>query len=207
MKPRDLFLLSLQAHVVPVLADRGFRFRRSKLDFVREVAGKEVRQRIEFQLSRWNGENCCEFWSSWSASSPRYVEWHRAEWDEDVIPDTLAELADWNIPGWSRGAAKHSVLQNLPADADEWAVFLENAERAGFPFLERISSWAGAAEQLRQERWHFDRAADFLLLAGERDLAREVLLEGVQTFETAGRADNFRELPRLHARLKRYFPA
>jgi hypothetical protein len=87
----------------------------------------------------------------------------------------------------------------------EWRAFLENCDGVGFPFLERISSWEGAAEQLCAERWHFDRASDFRLIAGHRESARAMILEGINTFEQAGRVDNFGELPRLRERLDRYF--
>jgi hypothetical protein len=204
MKPRDLFLAGVDAHLVSPFRERGFKFRRSTLDFVRPTASG-VRQRVAFQLSRWNSEDNCEFWSSWGASAAAYIDWFVREWNRPPDADDLGGLADWNIPGWNRRPDQHFELRNRSTDLAEWRAFLENCDGVGFPFLERISSWEGAAEQLCAERWHFDRASDFLLIAGHRESARAMILEGINTFEQAGRVDNFGELPRLRERLDRYF--
>jgi hypothetical protein len=126
--------------------------------------------------------------------------------DEKPRGDTLASLADWNIPGWSRAAADpRYTLTNTPEDAAVMASFRADIERHGLPFLARVSTWEGAAELLRKDRWMYDRAADFLLIAGCTEEARATLLEGINTFEAMGRADAFNELPRLKRRLARYF--
>jgi hypothetical protein len=141
----------------------------------------------------------------WGATNPDYTKWFKHEWNEKPSSDFLGEVSDWNIEGWSRRADQHYRLRNRADDVQEWRAFLTDAERAGFPFLERISTWRGAADHLRSERWHFDRSADFLLIAGDPEGARATLLEGIETFEVAKRADNFNELPRIKQRLERYF--
>jgi hypothetical protein len=204
MKPRDVFLAGVQAHLIAPFRERGFKFRRSRLDFVR-LTPTGVHQSVSFQLSRWNQEDDCEFWSSWGASARAYTEWFVEQWNQPPTSNFLGGLADWNIPGWNPGPGEHLHLRNQSADIEVWRTFLDSAVGVGFPFLERISNWEGAAEQLRSERWHFDRAADFLLIGGAPERARVVLLEGINTFERDGRVDNFNELPRLKERLERYF--
>lgn len=51
----------------------------------------------------------------------------------------------------------------------------------------------------------FDRAVDFLLIAGEHARAKEVLLEGIRNFTVDLRHDNWNELPLIEQRLQRYF--
>ena len=202
MKPRDLFRAGLEEFVVPALIARGFRYRRSRADFRRDLPAG-VCQHVVFQLSRWNAEDSCEFWSSWGTSAPRYSEWVQKHWNVTPEADALAGAVDWNIPGWSRGPDRHFELHHRPDDADVWREFCENVERVGLPFLEAISSWSGAAARLRAERWQYDRAADFLVMAGEREQACAVLREGISVFES-GRVDVLGELPRLRERLEAY---
>ncbi|MDC7719187.1 hypothetical protein PQU95_18470 [Vogesella sp. DC21W] len=83
--------------------------------------------------------------------------------------------------------------------------FLACVERAGLPYLDRISSWVGAAEELVAQKWMFDRAADFLLITGEHARAKEVLLEGIRTFTVDLRHDSSNELPLIEQRIQRYF--
>lgn len=202
MRPRELFLRGLDAHAVPRLADVGFRLRRSSLTFERSLR-HGVRQQVSFQLSRWNADDQCEFWSTWGVHFQDYTAWLQSEWKEVPTLDSIG-AAEWNIPGWSRRADRHFSLTNAPTDAAEWREFLDDVDDAGLPYLERISSFRGAAEELVRQGWHFDLAADFLLLAGDRESALETAREGIRTFEAEGRADNFGELPRLRARVKRY---
>jgi hypothetical protein len=65
--------------------------------------------------------------------------------------------------------------------------------------------WRGAAECLINERWMYDKAADFLLIAGDGDEAKRAILRGIEDYEVHARVDNFGELPRLKERLARYF--
>jgi hypothetical protein len=203
MRPRELLQNNLEPDVIPFLKSRGFLFSRSRFEFKRSIGA--VKQTIEISLRKWNRENDCGFWSMWGASSKDYSKWHEAQWGLPPANDALSGLADWNIPGWKRGPNQHFQLSGKREDVLEIAEFLECIENAGLPYLDRVSSWAGAAEQLVAERWMFDRAADFLLIAGDLERAKEVLLEGIRTFTVDLRDDNFEELPRIKQRLQRYF--
>jgi len=195
----------LEEHIVPFLEKERFRFARSRLGFSRRVG--QVKHTIEVSLDRNNFEDNCTFWTMWSANAPEYLEWHRREWrDEKALGDTLASSADWNLRGWSRKPGdSRRTLVNTDADAAVMASLRRDIEDVGLPFLERISTWEGAAEHCRLQRWMYDRAADFLLIAGKREEAHATILEGIRAFEIEGRKDTFGELPRLKRRLARYF--
>ncbi|MBS1155128.1 MAG: hypothetical protein H6R07_1052 [Proteobacteria bacterium] len=203
MHPRDLLQKNLEPRVIHFFNSHGFRFSSRKLEFNRTIGS--TKQTVGISLSKWNKENDCTFWSMWGASSKDYAKWHEEQWGISPTSNALGGVSDWNITEWKRGPDKHFQLSGKPEDADEMNEFLVCVERAGFPYLDKISSWVGAAEQLVAERWMFDRAADFLLIAGDHTRAKEVLLEGVRTFTVDLRHDNFNELPRVKQRLQRYF--
>ena len=202
MKPRELILLRLEEYIIPFMAGQGFRFLKSSLAFKRSTA--KVKHEIDVCLDRNNFEDNCSFWTMWSASAPEYLVWHKKEWNDDerALGDTLGSLGDWKIPGWP---SARRTLVNTDADAGVMTSFRSDIERVGLPFLARISTWEGAAELCRKERWKYDMAADFLLIAGKRESAREVIIEGIHAFEAEGRNDTFGELPKLKRRLQRYF--
>lgn len=205
VKPKDLLLLRVREYVVEPLAARGFRFAASRLHFSRAVG--HARQRIEIAANRYNAEDDAEFWTMWSVTSPSYAKWYAETWGERTSYDLLADSADWNILGWARGpAAPRFHLRNTAEDAGEMAEFCQSVLGPGLAYLERVSTWEGAAEARRAQRWLFGRAADFLMIAGQRERARAVLLEGLDTFERQGRPDSLKEVPELRARLARYFP-
>ncbi len=201
MKPRDLFLMRLGKSVIPALEREGFRFAASRLRFAR--AHGDFRHVIQVALDRNNFEDDCSFWTIWDVTSPVYARWYRAEWGGDDAPDTVASAMDWNVAGWTGQLRRR--LTGAPSDAEVMAGLLLDVERAGLPFLAKMSNWEAAAEQLRGTRWMFDRASDFLLIAGQPQRARELILEGIRTFEVDRRPDSLNELPRLKARLERYF--
>ena len=205
MNPKELFIARAEEHVVAFMAGHGFTFAKSRLRFARRTG--QVQHTIEICLDRNNFPDNCTFWTMWSANAPAYLEWHKKEWsDEKALGDTLGSLADWNIPGWScKPADSRRTLLDTEADAQTMALFRADIENVGLPFLKRISTWEGAAEQCRKERWMYYRAADFLLLAGRRDEAHSAILERIRAFEAEGRHDTFDELPRLKRRLARYF--
>lgn len=205
MKPKELLIARLDEHVAAFMTGHGFTFAKSRLRFARKA--RQVKQTVEICLDRNNFTDNCTFWTMWSANAPAYLEWHKKEWsDEKALGDTLGSLADWNIPGWScKPADPPRTLLNTEADTQTMALFRADIENAGLPFLAKISTWEGAAEHYRKERWMYDRAADFLLIAGRRDEAQSTILEGIRAFEAEGRHDTFHELPRLKRRLARYF--
>lgn len=203
MKPRDLLLSRFRESVVPFFEGHGFRFASSKPAFSR-TAGI-AKQRVDVALDRHNVEGSCSFWTIWNVSAPAYRKWFEAEWGRATENDALGGASEWNIPGWTRGIG-HFHLTGGAGDESELRAFLHDVERAGLPFLERLSTWEGAADFCRASRWMYDRAADFLLIAGQPERARETLLEGARTFTAGGRYDALQELPRIRARLERYFP-
>lgn len=202
IKPRDILLNALDANVVARLADHGFSFGRSQLTFKRSHA--EFRHQIQFSLSKWNQDGSCEFWSTWAVTSPAYSKWHMDQWAAKPPSDTIAGLADWNIPGWSRGT-EHFHLNGGSSDDAEIGVWLRDAEETGLPYLAAMSSWTADADQLLANKWHFHRAADFLMIAGDRERARDALLEGVRIYESGERVEQMGDLDRIKARIGRYF--
>jgi hypothetical protein len=203
LKPKDLLVRRLREHAVEPLRERGFKFAASGPHFTRTHG--IARQRVDFSLSRWNQADRAEFWTMWEARAPGYLRWHEAEWGTPAPNDGLGGLAEWNIPGWPRGHA-HFELTNSAQDETEMLELLRAIDTAGLPFLDAISTWEGAAEHLRTQRSRYDRAADFLIIAELRDRALATLQEGIRSFEVEGRPDHFNELPRIRARLSRYFP-
>jgi len=203
VKPRDLFLIRLGESAIPALEREGFRFATSRLRFAR--AQGDFRHAIHVALDRNNFEDDCSFWTIWEVTSPAYARWYRAEWGGDDAPDAVASAMDWDVPGWTGQLRRR--LTGAPGDAEVMAGFLLDVERAGLPFLAKMSNWTAAAEQLRGKRWMFDRASDFLIIAGQPERAREVILEGIRNFEVDKRPDSLKELPRLKARLERYIHA
>lgn len=201
MKPRDILLRALNEQVAPRLVERGFRFVRSRLVFDRST--DEFRHGIQFSLGKWNREGSCRFWTNWAVTSPAYAKWHVNQWGTEPPNDILVALADWNIPGWSRGM-QHFNLNGTRSDDDEIGVWLRDAEEAGLPFLASMSSWTAAAERLLAEKWFYHRAADFLMIAGAEERAQAVLREGGRAYASGGRTDED-DLEQIKARLSRYF--
>lgn len=196
-------LKNLEPRVIPFFNSRGFRFSREKFEFNRTVGS--IKQIVTIALSKWNKEDDCTFWTMWGSTSKDYAKWYEAQWGVPPANNALGGASDWNVAEWKRGPGKHFQLSGKPEDAAEMSEFLACVERAGLPYLDRISSWVGAAEELVAQKWMFDRAADFLLIAGEYAGAKEVLLEGIRTFTIDSRHDNFNELPLIEQRLQRYF--
>ena len=131
MKPKELLITRLQEHIVPFMEERGFRFSKSRVHFTRKVG--QVCQNIVLCSDRYNTADNCTFWTMWSANAPEYLEWYRKQWsDEKPSGDTLGDLADWNIPGWSRGpAGPRYTLTNTAEDAAVSASFRSDIEDAG----------------------------------------------------------------------------
>jgi hypothetical protein len=205
MKPKALLLLRLREHVVEPLAERGFRFAAAKVHFTRTVG--DVQQRIAICANRHNREDDAEFWSMWSATSLVYPAWHAEQWGKPPAHGIMGDSADWNIPGWGSVLPAAKVrLSNAAEDVREMAAFLDAVLGAGLRWLERVSTWEGAAEARRASGHGFGQAADYFMLAGQPERARESLLEGIDTYARHPHNDWFREADGLRLRLERYFP-
>lgn len=185
------------------MEQHGFRYSKSQIKFSRKIHA--FTQTVEFSLSKWNAEDDCQFWTMWGVHSSAYSKWYKDEWGEKPVNNALGGCADWNIPGWTRGVSEHFNLRNAKADSSEIETLTRNVQQAGFPYLERISSWQGAAEDLLASKWMYCKAADFLLIAGEKQRAKEAVLEGIQNSKPGGPNEQFDELADLERRLKRYF--
>ncbi len=82
---------------------------------------------------------------------------------------------------------------------------IENSLQAGIPYLETISSWRGAAESLIGSGPPYSKAADFLMIAGDREGAQRALLDGIRRLDEQEVVDQFGDRPELTKRLERYF--
>lgn len=205
MKPKALVLLRLREHIVGPLAERGFRFAASKVHFTRTVG--EVQHRIAICSNRYNGEDDAEFWSMWSATSLAYPAWHAERWGKPPAHGIMGDSADWNIPGWRSVVPAAKVrLSNTAEDVREMAAFLDAVLGAGLTWLERVSTWEGAAEARRASGHGFGHAADYFMLAGQPGRARETLLEGIDSYSQHPGNDWFKEADGLRLRLAQYFP-
>jgi hypothetical protein len=163
-------------------------------------------QEIAFSLDKWNSDNNCAFWTMWSVSSAEYSRWHRMHFGEKPANAILAGLGDWNIPGWTLSAGSKACLRNARADAVVTQQLKANVFQAGIPFIQSVSSWRGAAERLISQRWFYAKAVDFLLIASERDRAREVLTLAVHRYASGEQVDQGQELPLLELRQRKFFP-
>jgi hypothetical protein len=203
MKPREMLLGRVEETVAPAMRHLGFAFSRSRLLLSRRFG--YAHQEVVFSLNRWNSENDCSFWTMWSARAPAYRTWHNEMFGHDPPNDTLGGGADWNIPGWSRGPSAHATLTgHLSHDAEVVERLLRDIQSAGIPYIDQVSTWEGAAERLLDGHWGWDRAADFLMIAGKKERARLVLEEGIRRHAGASN-DQFAELPGLQLRWARFF--
>ena len=203
MKPRVLLLGRLKSHYMSFMEEKGFKFAKSAITFSRNSGSSK--QTVTFCLSKWNSEDDCTFWTTWGVTSREYSRWYAAEWGTKPVNNALGGSADWNIPGWNRGVGQHFHLNGTATDLAEMTCLRENTEAPGIPYLDRISDFSLAAEEHLKQRWMFDVAADFFMIAGENQRARDALYEGIKTFEGDKRPDNFQELPRIKLRLQKYF--
>lgn len=111
----------------------------------------------------------------------------------------------WNIPGWSRRFADHACLHNDDNDAAVMRTVYEDFVRVGIPFLDSISSY-GEAGQYHAAEKDWVAAADYFLLAGDRDRAQETLLNGISEISTHGEhPQRTPNLPQLELRLTKFF--
>src|SRR6266540_6767938 len=201
MKPKDLLKKYLIGDVAPVVEPHGFKYSPSQLHFSRQHQG--ARQNIRFALSKWNSKDRCTFWSIWGVTSKSYASWYEQQWGELPVNNALGGDLDCNLVGWKRGQDHYFHLYNVEVDKYEIERLIKNILQVGIPFLNRLSTWDGAAEHFLEHKFMYHRAADFLTIAGKHEQAKDVLLEGIKQYEELGRIDNFGDLPKIKARLVR----
>jgi Domain of unknown function (DUF4304) len=202
MKPRDLLKKYLLSDVVPAVESLGFKYSASQLHFARK--NQNTRQVFSFSLSKWNSENRCTFWTMWRVTSTSYANWHKEQWGEFPVNNALGGDLDCNISNWERGKDHYFHLYNNEADKNEIERLIKNILQVGVPFLESVSTWEGAAEHFLAHKFMYHRVADFFIIAGKPERAKDVLLEGIKQYEDLGRIDNFGDLPMIKARLAKY---
>jgi hypothetical protein len=202
MTPKEIVQDAFENQIVGWLESQGFAYSRSKFAFKKQQG--DFVQRITVTLSGKNNAQSIRFWSSFDVSSPSYVKCLLSQGHPKPTSDGIGGCNDWNIPGWRES-------KGLPIDFDfseptlrlkvteTWRI---RCERVGIPYLEQLSTWQGAAEDLLRWRWQYSKAADFFLIAGDKQRAVETLNAGIINFTTAGRADPFKELPSLQQRLE-----
>lgn len=148
MKPRSLLEITLESRFVPQMEEHGFNYSKSQIKFSRRVDGNV--QAVTVSLSKWNSEDDCMFWTVWSVTSPRYAKWYKERWGTKPSNSSLGGCADWNIASWSRGPDEHFRLKNSTDDQAEITCLWENVVRHGFPYLDKINTWIGAAPNTQQ---------------------------------------------------------
>ena len=190
---RQVVKTELEKIIVPELAACGFRYSPSQLKFSRKVS--HVTQIIEVSLNRYNSAEYIDFWTMWGVHSTDYSRWHQQEWGEKPYNNSLGGCADWNIPGWSYPPGSyHFDLSDRRSREAVMRWFLSDIQDCGLPYLERISTWVGAAEELLNNGWMFGTAAEFFLIAGDQERAREALERGLKMVDEGRKVDSLKLL-------------
>lgn len=203
MKPRAILLENIAKFIQPHLEALGFKYSPSSITFTRPCG--IVKQKIGFSLNRLNSENDCTFWTMWSASSFKYKKWHKDEFGTDPASSLIGGEAEWNLKGWPRGPGDRFSLSNNSRDESIMSELREAIDNIETPYLNRISSSEGAARQLKKESMSYSKAADLLIISGNLSEAKEVLQDGITTFEEHGEIDQFDEVTKIKIRLERFF--
>lgn len=222
MKPKDLFQWRMGEHVVPVLESQGFRYVRSRTLLKRDRDAFE--QRIEFDFSRYNEQDFCEFFTAFSIHSDRYPAWYEETWGEamdDPYPTVICACSASVIPGWPargtglfsafqpwqkrKGAHKNYVLRNRKSDLRELAELLEALQGPLMAYLDRLTTWDGAAEHSETSLHLFPKAVDFHMIGGNEAAARSLLERSLSDETVLTNPQAKYVILDLRQRQKRYF--
>lgn len=209
MKPRELIINSIEQTLVEPLGKLGFKFSKSTLTFKRKQ--KEFLQTIRFQLNRHNEEHtCAEFWTSYSVSSKEYSRWYQAAFGTEDSNDHLNTEMDWNIEGMTFPVIDNKQelhFQVIEAAHREQVlnILKENIIHIGIPYLNRLSDWENAAQDLLDKDWFHDKAADFFLIAKNKEKARLALQQGLDYWNRNPKASFPESKDELHKRMVKYF--
>lgn len=209
MKPRELITTNIEMTLLEPLAQMGFTFSKSLLTFKRKING--FVQTIYFQLNRYNeADVCAEFWTSFGVSSKIYSKWHKDEFGEEPINDSLVGVMDWNINGWEFPIIdKKRELHFQIIDENErekvLTVLKQNFLNIGIPYLDKLSNWENAAYALVENECSHYKACDFFLIAGNRDQALWALEQGLDYWERRPKASFPEDSDKIKIRMKKYF--
>ena len=199
MKPKDILIEQMNKTITPFLTAHKFTFSESKLEYKRKI--DNIIQSISFSLNKWNNEDNCDFWTMWGVTSKEYEKWFQLQWNSKPTNNSLGGKSDWNIMGWTKD---HFQLTNNANDSVEVNELLMNIEMAGFPFLEKISTWTGAAEEMLKDGLFYCKPSDFYILEGKYEDSLKTLKAGLEKFKNNGSNDQFNELPGIIDRLNKF---
>ncbi|CAH0289502.1 hypothetical protein SRABI04_04298 [Chryseobacterium sp. Bi04] len=191
------------------LTQIGFTFSKSTLIFKRKING--FVQTINFQLNRYNQEYvCAEFWTSFGVSSNVYSKWHKEEFCEKPINDSLGGAMDWNIKGWEfpiidNKRELHFQIIDENERENVMTVLKKNFLNIGIPYLDRLSNWENAANEIVESECSHYKACDFFLIAGLRDKALWALEQGLDCWERKPKGSFPEDRDKIKIRLKKYF--
>ncbi|NQV27000.1 MAG: hypothetical protein HQ518_21835 [Rhodopirellula sp.] len=202
MKPKEILQAAFEEFISPELDGHGFGYVRSGFAYKRKSG--DFTQEISITLSHYNTQNSVVFWSAFNVTSPAYNRWLKKQ-RREKFDGYLGGCMDWNVPGW-RQADNHQLRFDY-SDPDSrrevLSDWLAKCTSAGFSYLQKLSTWEGAAEDLLANEWHWNRAADFCLIACRSDLAIAALERGIQFLATMEFSYSEKSHPTLVTKKKR----
>jgi hypothetical protein len=180
MTPKETLQAAFAEKVDPFLRDFGFVGLASQFVYQRKVG--EFTQQISITLSHRNSAEWILWWSAFNVSSAAYNRWLKLR-KRPAYTGMLVGHEDWNIPGWREEGDYSSGHQfgdpaTRAAVLDDW---MQRCRTVGIPFLDQLSTWHGAAEDLLRNQWHHDRAADYFEIADRPADAIAALAAGIET--------------------------
>ena len=91
----------------------------------------------------------------WGVTSKSYAKWYKEQWGEFPVNNALGGDLDCNIMGWERGQDHYFHFYNVEADQHEIERLIKNILQVGIPFLDRVSTWEGAAEHFVKHKFMY----------------------------------------------------
>ncbi len=177
MTPKQILHAAFARSVTSRLAELGFEFVPSRFAYKRRVG--EFTQRISISPSQRNSQLSMRFNSAFNVVSPAYNRW-LARRGQEPRPSYLAGCGDWNVPGWDTGGELFFDFTRRLTRRRVIRGWLRLCLDVGIPYLDRLSSWPGAAADLVRQKWHWDRAADYFEIAGDPEGAIRALEQGIE---------------------------
>jgi len=177
MTPKENLQEAFEATVTPRMEERGFHYVRSRFTYKRKSG--DFIQQISIELSKYNTRTSIRFWSFFEVTSPKYNRWLKQQ-RRDSFNGALAGQTDWYVPGFHEPGDDVTSFVLSPPESPRavLADWLGRCFSAGIPYLDRLSTWLGAADDVvRGGQWR--RAADYCLIAGRSDRAIAVLRQGI----------------------------
>lgn len=184
------------------MKEEGFSYVRSKFTYKRKSG--DFIQQIWVILSHYNTQQSIHFSSAFHVTSPKYNRWLKQK-GREKFSGYLVGCMDWNIPRW-REPGDHATSLDFSAPDSRQVVlasWLRRCLSAGIPYLDGLSTWEGAADDLIRCRWDWNRAADCYLIAGRSDRAVAALQQGIQALAAQEFSYSEKSHPTLVAKKRR----